>query len=585
MLFRGFNLQYRLALVFVVLYLTMADVYAAFGDLVPLSWSGQLAYNYGYVDSGGSESETASLLLGMNASGYVWRPWFATTSLALNVGLSSTETTSSSSESTVGSGSFSLGVFPRSRFPFSLSYSRTDSRSQSFQDISRLSADTSYRVTRLSLRQSYRPRAYNQLYNAWYYLTEFEGESFASDSALYGLDYSLRFSRQVLTMSSTHSETTVSSGSNKTTSDVFSLNHVYTSGVGLGVNSLVSYVEIDPGGASAVSQDTQAFSSFYWRPEHRPVSIFGGVRLSENKSEGGVSSAVTRSLNTNLGLGYRLTRSLSLTAAASVGTADSGDTQTLSTTQTANVSYNGGHQQLAGFAYSWQWGSGVSSSTTRTETAGVTASTDRQTVTASVGHNISRSWSSGRNSSINASFSQSASGSKSSELDVVAKTVNHGTSLSWSKRGKRGATYVNTRLSDSRSYGDKDTVYNDFGASLVSDYTINRLSSMSGNMNFNASQNVSEDEVGVETTSGSRALSGGVSYRNARPFGVYNLQFTSSLFGSKKIDSPLPSSSLRWESMFRYSLGLLSTSLNFRATESAGGNVTKSMNFQATRSF
>ena len=562
----------------------LPEVHAAFGDFMPLSYSGQIGYNYGYVDNAGTQSESTGLLLGINASGFIWRPWFSTTSLALNIGLARTQTTTSSSEGTTGTGSFSLGVFPRSRFPFSMSYSRSDSRSQQFQDLSQASAENSFQVTRLALRQSYRPRRYNQLYNAWYNSTSFEGGSLATSNTAYGLDYQLRFSHQSLSISTMHSGTKVHGGEGEPTTDVLSLTHVYTPSTDLGVNSLASYVEVDPGGVGGVSIDSQAFSSFFWRPEHRPVSVSGGVRLTESKSDG-VADSVTRSLSTNLGLGYRLTRSLNMSAGVSLGTSDNGSTQSLSTTQTVNVSYSGGHYQWQGYSYTWNWAANASNSTTRSETGVLTTSEDRQGVSSGAGHNLGKSWSVGRNASMAATFSQSISGSKSSGSDVVAKTLNNGVSLSWNSRGERGSTYVSTRLNDSRSYGDKDTVYDDFGVNYNVDMAFNRLSSMTGNVNFQANSNESETDTGGTVSSSTQSISGGLGYQHSRPFGIYNMQFSSNLQGSKQIDSPIPSTTLRWEGVFRYSLGLLSTSLSLRASESAGGSLTKSMNFQATRSF
>ena len=276
------------------------------------------------------------------------------------------ETATSSSDATSASGSFSLGIFPGSRFPFSMTYSRTDSRSKSFQDISRISGETAFSVTRLSLQQNYRPRSYNQLYRFYYTSTDFNGESFDSENVGYGVDYSLRFSRHSLTVNATRSESSSSSSSTTSSTGVTSLTHVYTPSNELGVNNLVSYVQVDPGGGGTVSKNSQVFSSFYWRPEYRAVNISGGVRLSENRTEG-VATTVTRGLNTNLGLGYRITRSLNLSASASVGTTDSDNVQTLVATQTTSLAYNGTRRQIASFSYGWQWTGGMSNSSTRTD--------------------------------------------------------------------------------------------------------------------------------------------------------------------------------------------------------------------------
>ena len=566
------------------LLLVVSEAHAAFGGLVPLVHSGQVSYNYGYAQNAGTESESTRLLVGWQASGFIWRPWFATTSMALNVGLSSSQTTTTSSEGTVGSGNLTFGIFPRSRFPFSMSYSRTDSRSEQFQDFSQVSGSTSYRVTRLALRQAYRPRAYNQLYIARYNSTNFDGGGYGSDSVNYGLDYQLRASRQTFSASAFHSGTKVSGVSSESKSDFVSLNHVYTPSGELGVNSLISHVQVDPGGAAAISKDSQAFSSFFWRPEHRAFSVSGGVRLSETKTEGTVDST-TRSLNTNLGLGYRVSRALSLNASASVGTSDNEASQTLSTSQAVSLSYSGKRYQFDGFNYGWGWGSSVSNSTSKTESGGVSNTSDRQNSSLNIGHNLGKTWAVSRTSSLSGSFSQSASGNKNSESDVVGKSLSHGASLGWNMRGTRGSAYVALQASDSRTYGEKDAIFNQVSLNLSSDVTFNRLSNMSGNATVQASNGETENDSGDVIKTESKSAVGSLSYRHTRPFGIYNLNFTAAVNASTQLDTSTPSTSWRAESTFSYALGLLSTSLNFRVSESAGGTMSKSMNFQATRTF
>jgi hypothetical protein len=75
------------------------------------------------------------------------------------------------------------------------------------------------------------------------------------------------------------------------------------------------------------------------------------------------------------------------------------------------------------------------------------------------------------------------------------------------------------------------------------------------------------------------------SYRHDRPFGFYNMGFTSRLTGSRMIDSFNPETLWDWDNRLRYGLGLLDTTLSLRIIESAGGAQSKSLYFQATRSF
>lgn len=584
MTFGSINLRWRALLAAILGFSGLPAAQAAFNGFMPLTHSGQLAYNYGYIENPGSQSEAASLLFGWNASGYIWRPWFATTSMALSGGMSRTETTTSSSEGTVGTGSFSIGLFPQSRFPFSMTYSRSDSRTQQYQDVSQVSGDANFQSTRISLRQAYRPRNYNQLYNAWYNFTEFSGSSYGSESVTFGMNYQLRVSKQSINVSYTHSSNKTTGSGIEPTTDAVGISHVYTPSGELGVNSLITYVEVDPG-TSGISRDTQAFSSFFWRPEHRAVSLTGGARLTENKTEGAVDT-VTRSLNTNLGVGYRITRSLNMSAGVSVGTSDNQTAQTLSTTQTASLTYSGSRRQWNGYSHSWNWSGSAVNTATRTEGGEETISTDRQNYSTSIGQSLGKTWPVARGSSVSSSFSQSAGGSKSSEDGEANKTINHGVSLGMNSRGGRGSSYINARLSDSRSFGGEgERVFNSFGATYSGSFTFNRLSNISGNISFSASQNESENEAGVTTTDGIRNLLGGLSYLHNRPFGVYNLRFSSDLQGSRQIDSPESTATLRSESAFRYSLGKLSTSLSLRFSESAGGVLSKGLNFQATRSF
>lgn len=578
----------------------LSEAHAAFNGLVPLSYSGQVAYNYTYVENADSQSEATSLLFGLGASGYIWRPWFATTSLALNVGLSSANSTSSRSEGTVGTGSFSVGVFPGSRFPFSMSYSRTDSRSEQFQDISQISGNTRFRVTRLTLRQSYRPRAYNQLYNGWFSSTKYDAEVFGSSSEVYGLNYQLRIPQQVLSIDIAHTSTRARGMADDSSVNMVSLGHVYIPSAELGVNSLVSYVEVDPIGNSGTSTDSQAFSSFFWRPEYRALRVSGGVRLSESKS--GTATEASRSLSTSLSLGYQLSRSLSMNAGASLSTSASGGSQTLSMAQTVGLSYSGGQTQWRGISHSWQWNANATNATTQVETNNDVATSDEgslstQNISSGIGHNLIKSWAAGSASSLAATFSQSLSGGKNSEADNITKSLNQGLSLSWSSRRRRGTTYVSGRFSDSRSFSNDediialfrdfsnpDTVFQSFSLSYNADITFGRLSSISGGANYQATQSATKTET-EEQESSSRSIAGGVSYRHSRPFGVYNLRFTTNLQGGKQIASASPTSTLRWRAGLRYNLGLLSTALTFNASQSAGGNIIKSMNFQATRSF
>lgn len=560
---------------------------AAFGNFMPLRFSGSLTYNYGYVTSRGTQSENTGLTGRFGATGYVWQPWFATTSASLNVGLTNVETNSSSSDSTVYTGTFGMNVFPRSRFPFSLTYSRSDSQSESFSDLTQVSGSAQHSVTRLSLRQLYRARD-GALSNAWYYTTDFEGAGVNSNSETFGLSHRKRWPGQYLSAAANYSRSSTSDSSLRPTSVALSVNHTYTPAGDLGVNSLVSYVETSSGGADDnESTVTQASSSFSWRPEHRTVSISGGVRASESRNTTADESTSAKSLNTNFGLTYRLTRRLRLGAGATLGTSESSEgVQTLSATQSVSVSYFSSQLQILGGNYSWQTGINGSNSSQKTDAdTGGETTTNNQNVGSQLGHSFSRSFTPAKRHSFGVSLGQALSVSKSSGSDEMAKGLSHSVGGTWTRRGQAGSTFGSLRASESRSYGETDSTFQQFGANLSQELTLNRLSGISASANYQASRQESESEAGKDTDSLVRGINGNLSYRHSRPFGVYNLTFSSRFSGSKQIDVETDNTRLDLDNRFQYSLGKLSTSMSLRIIESGGGVQTKTLRFQATRSF
>jgi hypothetical protein len=564
---------------------------ALFGNYLPLNLSGSLGYNYGYFTTGEFESETTNVLGTINASGFIWQPWFASTSAALTVGLSKSDSSNTSSDSVVGSGSFGLSIFPQSRFPFSLNYSQSDSRSQSYADFSQFAGDTRNKVTRLSLRQVYEgkstSRSMGSRTSLWYATTDFNSDITSSKSESIGADYHIRSAPHSLTISASQNESKTSESTLKPRAQIINLTHNYLPGPDMGVTNLATYVNSDSGPDTSKSTTTQVASNFFWRPEHRLVHVNGGVRISDSRSTLTGSDSKQKSLNTNLGLLYQMTRRLSMSASVGLGSSDNGDSQALSTNESGRVYYNSSQIDLAGFNYHWQAGINASNSSTRLDN-GTTETTNTVTTSGlSLGHFASKTWLSGSRSSLGLSLGQSGSvGSSSEEKDLV-KTLNHSLGLSWSRRGQSGSSYANLRYSDSKSISSIDSDFQNFDASISQDWVINRLSGFQGSLSYTISKThtVNPNVSGGDQSFQNRSTRGSFFYHHDRPFGIYNLNFTSRLLGSRSIDSITPNTHWDWDNRFRYHLGLLDTALSFRIIEVADGAQTKSLYFQVTRSF
>ncbi len=523
------------------------------------------------------------LLLGsVNASGYIWQPWFASTSATLSLGLSSTETTISSSDSSTATGSLAFSIFPYSRFPFSLNYTRSDSRTASFSDLTQLTGSLYNQLSRLSLRQSYSARD-GSLSALWYYRSDFSGPLASSLTESYGLTHQMQSAPNTVTLTANYTASENSESDIKPTSLTLSLYHVYTPNPASGVTNLLTYLDADSGVGTSGSSVSQGSSTFYWRPEHRALSVSGGVRVSKSESDG---SAGRKSLDTNIGVNYRITRRASVRAGVSVGTAESGDVQSLSSSQSLGISYASSRHPLgAGLDWQWQASGSAGNTTSQTDVSGVKETSSVRSYGSGLSHSLGGQWALGRASSLGMSFSQGVSASKSSVVNDISKTFSNSLNLSSSYRGRRGATYGSIQMSDSRSKGERESIFQRVAVNASQELTINRLSAVTGNLALDANRQEYGLASGGTETRYRRFANLSVNYRHQRPFGIYNLRFNSRFTGSKEIGNDIPSQRLDWDNRFQYSLGLLSMSASFRMTQNGEGVPMKSLYFQATRSF
>lgn len=140
-------------------------------------------------------------------------------------------------------------------------------------------------------------------------------------------------------------------------------------------------------------------------------------------------------------------------------------------------------------------------------------------------------------------------------------------------------------MSDSRSMGEREAVFQRAAVNLTQDLTLSRLSTIAGHISFDINRQESQVEPGNTETGSRRYANLGLNYQNQRPFGIYNLRFHSRFGASKEIGNDIPSQRLDWDNRFQYRLGLLSMAVSFRMTQSGEGVPVKSLYFQATRSF
>ncbi|MGD8570743.1 MAG: hypothetical protein PVJ39_21835, partial [Gammaproteobacteria bacterium] len=146
------------------------------------------------------------------------------------------------------------------------------------------------------------------------------------------------------------------------------------------------------------------------------------------------------------------------------------------------------------------------------------------------------------------------------------------------------ATFSSLSLSDSRTFGEQETSFQQLYLQITQRNTLSRVSAISASINFQTSK---QDLADAEGTNNPKTMTANVTYRNARIFGIYALRFSTKLTYNKRFanEDVNASETTESENRFDYRVGLLTTSLTFRIMQVDTGTTTESLTFSATRSF
>ncbi len=589
---------------------------------VPQSLGGQLSYGYGFNRAANAESERTMVSVSVGTSGYFWEPWFLT--LGANVGLNLGETVSNpggTSQSTSVSGELDFTLFPRSRFPTDFGYAVTNSKSEMVD--STLTRDQEYEVRRFYINQHYTGRD-NLRLTAW--LNQSTVDAFSEkDSEIwsFGVEATKRQAYQIMDGGMRANKVnTVGDAQESRDSNIF-FNHGYYPGPEEGVISLLNYARSQTQAsdtASTESSSAQASSTFYWRPEHKPYHVTGGVRFFVSDPNG---TGKQRSAATSVATSYRVSRNTRMGLGVNFNVADSGDVQTTTISELLNATYNSDPYRFWGLDYSWGAGASASNTTfnsdgNNNQTSGTSTQTgtedtqegSTQSVGGSLSHRLTKGWVLGRYSSAHISVGQGGGASKTNtDVDPVYN-VTHSAGIGWSRSAPGAQTSSSLQFSDSRSYADVDTVFQSLNFQLSRQQAINRLSGVTGSLNYQATKSFikttdqTQTQTAVADDNGKLYEGGGaaLSYNHSRFLGIYRLRFDSSMTTRNMFRSETGAGgsgnnsssnnvrderniTLDWRNNLTYNIGLLFTSLSYNVSDLGGENRSTSFFFRATRSF
>jgi len=548
---------------------------------VPLSLDGNISYSYGFASANNTESESTSIVVGIEMSGYIWQPWFVTNSWSLSYG------TSKSTTGSIGGGSsdyitgrFSFNVFPQSRVPFSLSYSQGSSAFEN-DSTARKFTTNEFTTSRLLIRQSYvgKQGVYGNF--IWSHVENDAGSRSNSSSDTLNLNLRKRAPEHVLSGNLGYSTNKSSVSGTVPKRTYLSVSHSYVPGTSVTLNSNLNVNDSRlRGDVKSDSTSIQAGTFFVWRPEYRSLSVSGGARLgSSSSSSQNNDESNTKSFGLNLGAAYQVSTRVRLNGNASAIINDDSTKQTSSVSENGTLSFSSEQYSLLGYNYSY--GLGLSLSNSNNETS--SGSTDSQSVSLGLNHRASRSWNVGRASNLNFGISQG--GSIATEFDndsEPTRNISHSLNVGISTRGRSGTTFVAISFSDTRSFSDVESEFQQLALTMSRTHTISRSSSFSATGSAQAS---TQSGSNVETKS-IMNVRVAARYRNSRFLGVYGMPYSTNITYSRPIvDNEIGKEIIDWENRVEYSIGLLSTGMTVTARKNGNLDPTFTLFFRATRTF
>lgn len=564
----------------------------------PITVAGNVGYEFRVQTGDFQESAMNHLLYArMDASTYLWQPWFAQVNGGIGLTGSWTRLNddAGAGAGTEGytldqfvTGSLQLSLFPASRFPFEAHVDVTDSRSDAA-----LAALPPARWTRAGFSQAWRPA------NAPYALSG--GYDHASQDGALGSDTQdsayvtgdARWKDNTLSGTLNYNRNERGSTGEEAAYGSAYLRHSYLPAPAWSVESTANLTRntFDLAGGTNEATILQATSIANWRPVTLPYTATATLRAFASD----INGARTDTAFATLGGTYDY--SANLRASASVGAGaiavDEG-TQYLYTSL-ASVTWQGDTVALGPFTYDWSasgslsW-NGVGGSAIRAE--------DRFALERSVGiaatsfaHRLARSFVLDNGSVISATLSQNLGAARTtarrSEFDDLS-TLGTSASLMWTAGSGQVTGYANLTLTDSRDLVLRDNTFQMANLQVSGTWDVSRHSQLVGNLTAQwvSTQSAPRDPLapgsfGLPAAKQvSTGLGADILYRHDRVFGVPRLRFVSELRATDQaiVEQEeaylLPATeTLSWDNRLEYLIGRLRVTLGYRVSQVNGNRV------------
>lgn len=525
--------------------------------LAPIRYWGNVVYDIREERVEGAPRLLQNLVSAdINATSYIWQPWFAIVTAGL--GLTVVKVTDSDSAGTdvSATGRLRFNLFPQSRFPFEARAERGDTRVDSGAGPS-----IDYKYTRLNLQQRYRAPESSTQYSASFdhYRQDATDTGRTTQDTLM-FDVSMRpRPDQTASLNGQWNYNRRRNTGDETRFSSLVARHTYSPNANLSVDSTanLTYVLDDVGEAQSDFKILQANSIGFWRAPDRPLTVTGSVRLFALRAGTDENRAQSTVASTTVGANYAITSNLRAMASLSVTSGESAGTRENSSVETAGLTYDSSTIQLGPISYDWFAGA------TGTHVTGT--SKDGFGGNAQLGHRLSREFRFAGDSRLGFSVGQSASVQTGAATDDTRQFTHTG-SITWGTLGDGSSTFARLSGADSRFVDGKRLHFQLVNFQLTRTDRLGRNSSFSGTLTLQRSRQSAEDPLLPPELSGDRGFrtsaSADLTYEHERVFGVPRLRFLSQIKINRDevlqlLGSPEERESRFWENRLEYRIGRL----------------------------
>ena len=555
--------------------LLIAQLYSPLSIGAPVRLSGSLSTTYGERSSDGGDSKSSSWLnlAQVNASSYIWQPWFALISGSLAFSTNEQKDSGGpSSQNDATSGQFQFNLFPSSRFPFTFYASKSQNELKD-QLLDRVVTNTT-----IGMKQQYMSKGGRQSYNAKIEQTrrnDFDNDRFIDDT----ISFTGRFLFDVNEISTNLDYDQLKApNQNDTKNYTFTTRHSYTGEENLAVENLAASTQSESEFTNnkSLTKTNQLSSFITWKPLNRSdIHLTGNLLLSELEQANTDKVApinidpVIRNdqsfVNLNQGLAFTLNDNVSINQSTNINKAGTGEDSSTSVTESGSITFTSDSIDSEIGSYSWDTSANLSYSRDDSQSA---TSLGNQ-----IGHALAKDFDVGPEIKLSSSVSQSVSYSTNS-LGGDSNNINHSLSVNWHKRIPLHNFNIRMTASDSRNSTDGGTVYQLINFQTGDDYRYGRNTSVNGNLTYQKSW-INSDEA----SSISENLNGQLSLTKQRFLNTPSLLFNSMLnFSVQRSSSNQElvadsesSNDNSWENKLVYQIGLLQAVVNLDFIKSEEG--------------